>query len=411
MVPSVPAPVTRSNVKWYESTYEIDGKSVRVEYLSDRALNNGQIADLVARGNDYGMVFINGRGQSTQRAIASATELIQGAGEPTETGVARINLSQAEIDRSNGLRTLEAARPAAGRMAESFIEVGQQVASAIGLRPASTGQIERERQEMQQASVVRGGRSRPGEPVTGTARGETARVVSAAEEVTIPETRPQAPAPAETPAQPTERRSQASYITTPHYTMRGTQGVAYEFEVVYDSSRPGVGIPPVSQYGYADASFFDRPENREGIARYRYRRAGEEGGADWSEWQAPGRNGQEFHRDFMKFSRTPIRYEVRDAEGVVARFNLYIDQEVAQRVYGTRNEEETRRRIMEDLSNAEDPLKFLRELQEKGLIAGFSTLAGEGAETVWVRGNINNFIAALERTYGRDASSLGFAQA
>jgi len=405
MVPTIPASVSHANARWYEATFDVDGKSVRVQYLSDFELTNGRIADMVARGQDYGRVWVDGRAQGTAARIADAAEAIRGAGEPTETRVAA-RASAEDERRFTSLRTGQALAPVAGRVGEELVEAGERIASAIGI-PVRTERSVGEEME-RAASLQRGGRTRRAEPVTETARGETARVVSAAEEVTLPETT--VPAETAAPAQPAERRGQATYVTTPHYTMRGSQGVAYEFEVVYDSSRQGVGIPAVDQYGYVNASFFDRSENREGIVRYRYRRSGEEG-AEWGEWQAPGAHGEEYHKDLMKLSRTPIRYEVRDAEGVVARFNLYIDPEVAQRIYGTKNEDEARRKIIELLASAEDPLKFLRELQEKGLIAGFSTQSRSEGEVIWVRGTINNFIAALERTYGRDASSLGFTQA
>lgn len=406
MARSAPAPpVAQSNIRWYEATFDAEGKSVRVQYLSDRELNNGQIANLVARGEDYGRVWVDNRAQGTARRISEAAEAIRNAGEPTETRVAA-RASAGDIQHFNSLRTLEAARPALERAAEEFAGAGGRIASAFGV-PVRTERARSEDLELA-ASIQRGGRSRPGELVTGTSLGERGRVVPAAEETSI--SREAERAQAEATAQPEERRGQRTYRTTPYSVMRGASSVMYEFEVVYDSSRTGVGIPPVSQYGYVDAPFFDKPENRAGVVRYRYRRAGVEG-AEWGAWQAPGSRGQEFHRDFMKLTKTPISYEVRDAEGVVARFNLYLDQEAAQRAYGTSTEMETRRRIMEGLSNAEDPLKFLRDLQEKGLIAGFSTQSGSGGEVIWVRGNVNNFIASLERTYGRDAGRLGFTQA
>jgi len=400
MAMSATAPVAQSNIKWHEATFQVKGNSVLVQYLSDRELSNGQIADLVARGQDYGRVWINGRAQGSAAGIERAAEMIRGAGEPTETGVVR-RATQAEIERFTGSRIVEAAESAASHVAGRVVGAVENVVEAFGLsgvRPVRT------EAGTQRAGIVTGGRQRPGQVVAETAMGETGSPVSAAEEVQLPE---QPAGPAAETARPAERRGQASYTTIPYSTMRGAEGVAYQFEVVYDSSRPGVGIPPVDKYGLTEVSFFDSPGNRAGVVRYRYRREG----GEWGAWHAPGRNGQEFHRDYMRLTRTPLRYEVRDAEGVVARFNIYLDPDAAQDFYGTRGDAETRRRITDGLASAEDPLEFLRNLQKNGLIAGFSTQSEREGEVIWVKGNINNFLAALERTYGKDATRLGFTLA
>lgn len=391
------APVTRA--RWYEATFEVGEKSVRVQYLSDHELNNKQIADLVSRGYDYGRVWVNDRAQGTASSISRAAEMIRNAGEPMETKVAA-RASEADARNLERLRTLQAAAPVAERVAEAFVETGRRTASALGVVPVRT---EEDKSLREQESERRGRTT----VVAEAARGERGRIESTLLPVELPSSAEAERPPAE--SQPEEKRGQRTYVTLPYFVMRGSQGVGYEFEVVYDSSRPGVGVPAENR-GYVDASFFDKPENRGGIVRYRYRRVGV--GAEWGAWQAPGRNGQEFHRDYIKLTRSPMKYEVRDAEGVVARFNLYLDQDAARRLYGTASEAETRDMVAKGLANATDPIKFLRELQESGIIAGFSTQSkGEGEEVIWVRGNINNFLSALERTYGRDASRLGFTQA
>jgi hypothetical protein len=200
--------------------------------------------------------------------------------------------------------------------------------------------------------------------------------------------------------------------------MRGGKSIGYEFEIRYDSSRPGVGMPEEDQYGYVSGSFFNNRENRPGVVSYRYRKLG----GEWTEWLPAGYEGRQFHKDYLKLTQSPLELSVSDAEGIAARFNIYVDTEAAEEAYGTKSALEAKRMILERLARAEDPIEFLRSLHQDGLVAGFSTTSmtererreaerrGEEPEVIWVRGTINNFLNKLEQLYGKEASNLIFGE-
>lgn len=313
------APVAQSNIKWFEATFEVEGKSVRVDYLSDRALNNSQIANMLDRSkstaNDQSLsnalVWINGKNQGTAAKIENAAEMVRSAGEATETGVAR-HATQAEIDRFAGRRTVEAAGAAARRVGEWAVETGERVVSAIV--PVRIGPASEER-----AAATRGRRRTT--VVAETAAGESAEVETAAGAVEIPTQEPAAKEQA-----PTERRGETVVRTTPRAIQKETGSSTMEFEIRYDSSRPGVGVPAIDRYGYGDVNFFDQPENRPGVVEFRYRDLAR--GTGWSDWIQPGYKGRGFHREYVKQTNQPERYQLDDAEGVVQKFNIYVYPEV-----------------------------------------------------------------------------------
>lgn len=346
--------MAKSDIKWFEATFEVDGKSVRVQYLSDRELNNNQIADLVARGQDYGRAWIGDRAQGSAARIEKAAEMVREAGAPTETGVAR-RATQAEIDRFSSTRTAEYVGSAAREIAEAIVETGERVASAVGLRPVSTGQIEREREEIQEAGIVRGGRSRPATLVAETAAGERLETGTAAGRVEIP--------PAEAPkAETATREARVEVRATGMFRERA---VHYVFEVDYNGSK-------VTGDFNDSLSFFYNPENRDSVIRFRYRTEN----GEWSNWFA----GQAFADKFVTLFSKPVGYEVRDSNGeIVERITLYIDRQKA-------GEE-----------------RDLQKLIEMGAAVAFST-GPAGNLTRWRNQTIDEHLAFLRGKYGEGLS-------
>lgn len=290
-------------VKWYEATFEVGGKSVRVEYLSDRALNNSQIADLVAKGNDYGRAFIEGVGQSSRRGIEKAAEMIKGAGEATEAGVAR-RATQAELDRFAGRRTVEAAGSAARQVGEWAVETGEHIASAVGLLPVLT---EEEKLLRQQARARRGSRATL---VAETAVGETAEVQSAAVQVETPQ--------AEVPkAEERKAPGRDDTTTIPQSDLRGN---TYEFHIAYDPSKLEAGY---TEADLRSVTFFEKPENRDAVTGFSYRNLAV--GPEWNNELG----GKLFHRVYSRLFEM-VDFVLVDMTGhTQMHFTVYIDREKA----------------------------------------------------------------------------------
>lgn len=217
------------------------------------------------------------------------------------------------------------------------------------------------------------------------ARGERGRVVTAEEEVALP-TAAEAPGEEPKPARARLRTIQ----TIPHYTKVGAQSTAYQFEIDYDPSAIR-GDPK------GNTSFFDRPENRLAVSRFRYRQQAPNG--EWGEWsqyyyenreREAGTAGK-LHSVLARTMSPPLRFEVRAGGGIEERFNVYLDREKAKRL----NIE------IPDFAKmaTEDILAWLRELDSKGVVVRASSGA-EGSERPWLRMRVSSHMDSLRARYG-----------
>jgi len=344
MARSAQAPVAQSNIKWHEATFEVDGKSVRVQYLSDRELNNSQIADLVARGQDYGRAWVDDRAQGSAARIEKAAEMVREAGAPTETGVAR-RATQAEMDRFAGRRTIEAAGSAARQVGEWAVETAERVGTAIGI-PVPTERTRRERQ--QRASG-----------------GSRARVVHAMDEISLDAPAEETAAPAEEAAPKAEERKAPGREETTTIPQSDLRGNTYEFRISYDPSKLEPGY---TEADLRSVKFFEKPENRDAVINFSFRNVSVRG--DWNEELG----NPLFHRVYSRLFEIVDFVLVNPENNKVAQhFAVYIDREKAEQLG----------------IDTSDPLALIRS----GVI--LRVMQGAiGNETRWRRGSTEDVIAA-----------------
>ncbi len=345
MAGSGSAQMAQSNIRWYQATFEAGDKSVRVQYLSDHKLDNDAIADLVAKGQNYGRAWIDDRAQGSASRIASASELIREAGAPAENKVAA-RPSAEDIERFTGRRTVEAVEAGARRVGEWAIETGERVISALGTPVRTEGRSEERASGRRHRTTV----------VAETAMGEEAEVQSAAVRVEVP----QAEAPR---AEERKAPGREDTTTIPQSDLRGN---TYEFRIAYDPSK----LEP----GYTDADlhsvkFFEKPENRDAVIGFSYRNVGV--GGDWNNELG----GKLFHRVYSRLFEMADFALVDGAGHTQMHFTVYIDREKAEQL-GV---------------DTSDPLALIRS----GVILRIMQGA-IGNETRWRRGSTEDVIAAWE---------------
>ncbi|HNT61025.1 MAG TPA: hypothetical protein PKJ97_03550, partial [Candidatus Bilamarchaeaceae archaeon] len=322
------------------------------------ASNYAEFARLL-RNQDFSLVSLVRATEDSRRAINLQGTSIDAVAKRIERKYGSTESREAPTEEAR--QAYDSTERAARRVGSAFAETGERILSSIV--PSRT----------EESPVISPSR-----------RARPAEVVPAIREIEIEATAEGAAeaAPATAEAAP-RRRGQVTHASVPIAVMRGHQSVNYEFEITYDPSRLSEEQyarlkSNLDRFGMVDAAFFDRPENRAAVIRFRYRQMGSEYGA----WKA----GSDFHNRFITTARTPMRYEIRDRETneIVGRLNIYVDTDKAR-----------------DIPELRDPsqitVELLRDLQKRGLVAGISTPSEGRGETVWVRGNLDTYLARIER--------------
>jgi hypothetical protein len=340
------APTETEALQWRQAIFEVQGKTVKVQYLSDHRLSNREIAALLelSKGGQqyyYAKAWINGVARGTDSRIDDAIELIRSAGAAT----------------SYSRRVLQASDKDTMHVNDNA------AASAIALTAEAEPELTEEGREQARAGVEAAGRAGEsvGRAIVDTARSAIRYMVpsrtESAEQQPEPEILPEieTETPAEIVSEPAaeeeikietaeaEMPEESLAVEIPgEYTRPGTRpgtriahmenlttgtGKRIEFEVEFDPSL--VSAPYHREIRNSDdvAMLLNDPKNRRAVIEVRYR---EEGG-DWQTVNAensPTGMGRFYHDFFIKIARRPVTFVERDRETgkIRSRIHLFVER-------------------------------------------------------------------------------------
>ncbi len=370
------------NIRWREAVLKIDDRTfMRVQYLSDRRITDyGQLADLVAKGYDFGRAWkLTGSPDEAGRAYtsgsSSAVSLVRGAADNAEIISEKSTVRRATRgERTKYMEefgerpaiTPEEARAGAEALARAARPIGEAIVEGAeyiaGLVPTPTSRTRREREER----LARARATRPAEVVAEPATGEEARPETA--EVEAPIT---VEIPEEMTMAGTRSGTRTAYVTD--VTTR--TGARIDIEVEFDPSRVRVPFPEGRELRVASQVplLLDLPQNRGAIVEVRFR----ERGKDWETVDArsaPTALGRFFHDFILKIATSPIQFVMRDKQtGEATNLHLFVDKARAEK-------------LGIDYRTAD-----FDTLVNSGVVIGFGT-GPRGDVTVWYQRTIDQYL-------------------
>lgn len=332
--------LAQTNIKWREVTVKIDDDtSMRIQYLSDHRITNyGQLADLVAKGYDFGRVWVErgGRERAYAEASRSAIDLLHGSSESEVLATKDMvrHATQAELrkfEQESGRKAAESVAAAGRAVGEAIVETAERAAAIL---PVPTGQVERERR-----ALARRLRQRPGEVVSETARGESAEAESAVSTVEVEK--------AEEAAEQEPALSTKETIVIDSYVSLPT-GKIYNFQISYN--------PRVAGLWDGTMNFFVK--HPECVYSFRWQQRGKE---EWHNFRG-GQRGKNFTNEYIELFTRPLTIRFLNEEGRISvRMNLYLDLDSPRRA-----------EIESMIAGSKDLPETIRELVEKGYLRLYS---------------------------------------